>query len=132
MTGKLFINGKDAWDTWRVSMCAGFLEALLVPAPLCIENESTPQLNKEILPTWGERNVNLLIRIEGETQKEYLQHYAEFTSEFQKELLLLHVPVLESTYKLTYIGASRLILNIGKTFSEVTFRFNEPNPSDRG
>ena len=136
MKGELLINGKDAWDTWGVSIGEGFLESLLNPPPLkpFVENNSRLQPGKQVLyssPMWDERDLNLSIRIEGATQKEYLQRYAAFTRELQKGLLVFYVPVLESTYKLTYIGASRLALNIGRTFSEIAFKFNEPNPSDR-
>ena len=136
MTGDLYINEKDAWTTWGVSMGVGFLENLLTPPPLkeFVENKSRLQPGKEVIhnsPMWDERDLNLSIRIEGTTQEEYLQRYAAFTSEFQKGLLVFRVPVIKSTYKLTYKGASKLSLNIGRTFSEITFKFNEPDPSDR-
>ena len=134
MTGELFVNGKDAWDIWGVSMCVGCLETLLTPVPLYggIGSESTPRSEKELFPKYGERDLFLDIRIDGETREEYLQNYADFTSELQKGLLVFHAPAIKSTYKLIYNRAPKFISNVGETFSEATFRFNEPDTSDRG
>ena len=136
MTGELFINEKDAWTTWGLSMGKGFLENLLTPPPLkdFIENKSRLKAGKEVIynsPVWDERNLNLTIRIEGNTQEEYLQRYAEFFNELQTGKLAVKVPVLKSTFNLTYSGASKLNLNIERTFSEFTLKFNEPDPSNR-
>ena len=42
MTGELYINGKDAWTSWGVSMGDGFLDALDAPLQMkdYIESES--------------------------------------------------------------------------------------------
>ena len=83
MTGELFINEKDAWITWGINMGDGFLENLLTPVPLkpFVENKSRNEHGKQILrgnPKVDERDISLVIILEGETQSEYLTRYKSF------------------------------------------------------
>ena len=49
MLGDLYINGNDAWGTYRVAMGEGFIQTLLTPAGNkdFIENEIKLRLGSE-------------------------------------------------------------------------------------
>lgn len=136
MKGDLIINDKDAWETWGVNMSDSFLETIATPPPTkpVIENKSSREHGKQVL-TEGmlldERDINLTISVEGDTQSQYLQRYENFLSELQKGVTIIKIPVLKKGYKVTYGNSSKLLLNIGITFGKFTVKFNEPNPNDR-
>ena len=66
MIGELFINGKDAYTTWGLSMDETSLSALMTPAPNkeLIENKSRLGHGKRVIisnPKKDERNLTLQI-----------------------------------------------------------------------
>ena len=136
MTGELFINEKDAWITWGINMGDKFLENLLTPAPLkpFIENKSRSEHGKQVLISKAkvdERDVSLVIILEGETQSEYLSRYKSFLEELYKGRVNIRVPVLGETYKLTYQSSPTKMGNRGLKCGKFSLKFNEPNPMDR-
>jgi len=136
MRGDLFINGKDAWDTWGVNMGEDFLEALLTPSPMkaYVENKSRLENGKQVDTTNArvdERDIQVTITLEGSTQAEYLLRYESFVTELYKGPILMKVPVLRKIYKLTYDSSPTKMGNYGLCFGKFTLKFNEPNPTDR-
>ena len=136
MTGDLFINGIDAYSL-GVTMCDGFIDALLSYAPMkeYIKNTSRVCDGQEIInknPKIDERTVSLTFGIEGSDMKVYLYNLKAFYSEIKKGLVRISIPSLGSeVYNLYYSKPMSFNGNVNKTFSKVTLQFVEPNPSNR-
>lgn len=133
----LIINGFDAYRQWGIRMGDGFLDAIFAPEPMkeFIENKSRLQHGKQVLynnPKVDERDVTLVFTLEGSSPEDYLVKYSAFKTELQKGKVEIKVPVLgNQVYRFTYLRSASFGLNIPRTFSKISIKFNEPNPANR-
>ena len=134
----LIINGKDALSTWGVRMGEGFLDAIdgFPSMKPYIENESRLENGKRVItsnPMIDSRQLNLPFTISGDTEEEYRRRRKAFISELLKGNVTVCVPPLTSeTYKLVYLGkGTSYALSLDRTFSRLTLKFEEPDPTDR-
>lgn len=138
MTGELFINGKDAWDTWGVNMGEGFLDALDAPLQMkdYIEDESRLEHGKRVITDNAKvdsREITLQFTIEGNSENDYRAKKKAFQTELEKGAVNIKIPALGSEiYKLVYLGKSISYgLSPDRCFAKVSSKFCEPNPMDR-
>lgn len=138
MTGELFINGKDAWDTWGVNMGEGFLDALDAPLQMkdYIENESRLEHGKRVIidnAKVDSREITLQFTIEGSSESDYRSKKKAFQTELEKGAVNIKVPVLgNEVYKMIYLGKNISYgLSPDRCFAKVSSKFCEPNPMDR-
>lgn len=133
----LIINGFDAFRQWGIRMGDGFLDAIFAPEPMkeFIENKSRLQNGKQVLydnPKVDERDVTLVFTLEGNSPNDYLAKYSAFKAEIQKGKVEIKVPVLgDQVYRFTYLRSVSFGLNISRTFSKISIKFNEPDPTNR-
>lgn len=138
MTGELYINDKDAWETWGVNMGDGFLDAIDAPLTMkdYIEDESRLEDGIRIDtsdPKVSSREITLGFTITGASKSDYRSKKSEFLKELQKGTFTINVPALGSqVYKMVYTGKSISYgMNISRTFGHFTMKATEPNPADR-
>ena len=138
MTGELFINNKDAWETWGVNMDDGFLDALDAPLQMkdYIENESRLEHGKRVITDNAKvdsREITLQFTIEGSSESDYRAKKKAFQTELGKGAVNIKIPALGSeVYKLVYLGKSISYgLSLDRCFGKVSSKFCEPNPMDR-
>lgn len=138
MTGELYINGKDAWTEWGVNMGEGFLDAIDGFAPMkeYIENDSRLEHGKRVLvadPKVASREVTLHFTIMGVSQADYRAKRIAFEEELRNGSVDVIVPELgEHVYHLVYLGKNVTYgLNMSRTFSTLSAKFDEPNPMER-
>lgn len=138
MKGDLFINGKDAFDTWGVNMGDNFLNVLLTPPPVkeYCENKSRIENGKSVILDNNkddERDISLTFTIQGEGQKDYIAKYKAFMMEMSSGLVDINVPELGSeVYRVYYKNATSYAMSIDRTFSKIAMKVCEPNPSPEG
>ena len=137
MIGELLINNQDAYTAFGVVMGDDFINNLLAPVDLkeLIENESGLENGKRVLYSnlkLAARDVTLSFCIHGADEADYLRKYRTFVEELQKGKICIHVPKLGAEiYKMTYLKSSSFAMNVTRTSSKISIRFNEPNPADR-
>ena len=138
MKGDLYINGKDAWDTWGVNMGEDFLNAIDAFAPMkeYIENDSRLEHGKRVLviePKVSSRELTLHFTIKGDNANDFRNKRKAFEEELQKGEVDVKVPVLGSEiYHLIYSGKSvGYAMNMARTFCTLSAKFEEPNPMNR-
>lgn len=138
MTGDLFINGKDALETWGVRMGDGFLDAIdgFNEMKDYIENESRLEHGKRVITDNAKvdsREITLQFTIEGSSESDYRSKKKAFQTELEKGAVNIKVPVLgNEVYKLIYLGKSVSYgLSLDRCFGKVSSKFEEPNPIDR-
>jgi len=138
MTGDLFINGKDALETWGVRMGDGFLDAIdgFNEMKDYIENESRLEHGKRVITDNAKvdsREITLQFTIEGSSESDYRSKKKSFQTELEKGAVNIKVPVLgNEVYKLVYLGKSISYgLSPDRCFGKVSSKFKEPNPMDR-
>lgn len=138
MTGDLFINGKDALETWGVHMGDGFLDAIdgFNEMKDYIENESRLEHGKRVITDNAKvdsREITLQFTIEGSSESDYRSKKKAFQTEMEKGAVNIKVPVLgNEVYKLVYLGKSVSYgLSLDRCFGKISSKFEEPNPMDR-
>lgn len=138
MTGDLFINGKDALETWGARMGNGFLDAIdgFNEMKDYIENESRLEHGKRMITDNAKvdsREITLQFTIEGSSESDYRSKKKAFQTELEKGAVNIKVPVLgNEVYKLIYLGKSVSYgLSLDRCFGKVSSKFEEPNPIDR-
>lgn len=138
MTRELYINGKDAWTEWGVSMGDGFVDAIdaFVPMKEYIENDSRLEHGKRVLvttPRLASRELTLHFTIKGVSEADFRSKRRAFENELRKGRVTVMVPALnDEVYHLLYLGRNvSYALNRSRTFAAISAKFEEPNPSDR-
>lgn len=138
MKGDLFINGKDALETWGARMGDSFLDAIdgFNEMKDYIENESRLEHGKRVITDNAKvdsREITLQFTIEGSSESDYRSKKKAFQTELEKGAVNIKVPVLgNEVYKLIYLGKSVSYgLSFDRRFGKVSSKFEEPNPADR-
>lgn len=136
MKDELFINGKDAYLTWGISMDDTSLSELMTPPSnkAFIENESRLQHGKRVVPVdpkWDQRNLTLQINLTAATETQFLARYDGVCKELATGVLHIKTKYQPGVvYKTIYLSCgqfSQFMRGIGK----FSLKLNEPNPNDR-
>lgn len=136
MIGELFINNKDAYITWGISMDNTSLSSLMTPPSLkeFIEDTSRLEHGKRVdtsNPKINERNVTLQINLTARDKDDFFSRYISFCEELATGVLEIRTKYQPTVlYRMTYISCSQFsqfMQGIGK----FTLRLNEPDPSNR-
>lgn len=132
--GQLFINGKDAYEEWGVSLSDTALSALMTPPP----NKSLPE-NKsralngksfvEIPRKIDERNVVLIINLTANNEQEFFRRYNSFCNELAKGKLEINTSFNpDKTYYMEYLSCSQFT-QFMRGIANFSLKLNEPNPT---
>lgn len=138
MKGDLYINGKDAFETWGVNMNEGFLNSLLTPPPVkdYIENKSRLENGKRVIldnKKDDERDVTLVFTIKGSNQSDYISKFKAFMAEMSAGLVAINVPIIGSEkFRVYYKNSVSFAISLDRTFSKIAMKVCEPDPSNRG
>lgn len=136
MKGELYINGKDAYQTWGISMDDTSLSGLMTPPAnkAFIENESRLQHGKRVVtanPKLDQRNLTLQINLTATTETQFFARYSGFCRELATGLLHIKTKYQPGVvYKTIYLSCSQFsqfMRGIGK----FSLKLCEPNPTDR-
>lgn len=136
MTGELYMNGKDAYATWGISMDGTSLSALMTPAPskVLIENKSRLEHGKSVVtsnPKQDERSLTLQINLTAPNADVFFARYNSFCEELATGVLEIKTKYQPTVvYKTIYLSCSQFsqfMQGIGK----FSLKLNEPNPNNR-
>ena len=86
MEGEFYINDKDAYTTWGISMDTSSLSALMTPPPMkeFIENKSRLENGKRVItsnPRVDERNITLTFNLTAKSEDQFFVRYNSFCEE---------------------------------------------------
>lgn len=136
MKDELYINGKDAYTTWGISMDDTSLSELMTPVSNkeFIENESRLEHGKKVIvsnPRLDARNVTLKINLSATSEQQFFERYNSFCKELATGVLEIKSKYQpDVVYKTIYQSCSQFsqfMRGIGK----FTLKLVEPNPNDR-
>lgn len=136
MKDELYINGKDAYSTWGISMDDTSLSALMTPASNkdFIENKSRLEHGKRVLvsnPKLEERSLTLQINLTALNEEQFFARYNSFCEELATGILNIKTKYQPNVmYRTIYLSCSQFsqfMRGIGK----FVLKLNEPNPKDR-
>ena len=136
MTGELFINNKDAYTTWGISMESTSLSALMTPAPMkeFVENSSRLEHGKRVItsdPKVDERNITLEIHLTARDKDSFFSKYLSFCDELSTGVLNIRTKYQPNVvYKTVYLSCSQFS-QFMQGIAKFSLRLCEPNPKDR-
>lgn len=136
MKGELFINEKDAYTTWGISMESTSLSALMTPAPMkaFVENSSRLEHGKRVItsnPKVDERNITLEIHLTAKDKDSFFSKYLSFCEELTTGVLNIRTKYQPTVvYKTVYLSCSQFS-QFMQGIAKFSLRLCEPNPKDR-
>lgn len=142
MQGTFYINGKDAYTTWGITLDDTALSALMTPAPLKdpVSNRSRASDGVQVVglarrqafrPYQDEREFTLGINLTATNEAEFFKRYEAFCRELEGGVLDLRTKWQQGiTYRCLYVSCnqfSQFMRGVGK----FSLRLREPNPNNR-
>lgn len=137
MTGDLYINGKDAYETWGVSLEDGAVSTLMTPAAIkdLVSNTSRYEHGKRVLTKLvmvDSRDLTLEMHLCAKTKSDFLSKYAKFCEEVLEtgvvDIITTHQPDIE--YHCIYNSCSQFgqyMFGLAK----FSLKLTEFNPKNR-
>lgn len=137
LTGKLYINGDDAWTTWGVGLEDGSLGELMAPpalkAPIVNESrlEDGKRYHMEDTQRLDERTITLVFFLIAGNINDYITNYRSFISALAAgEVTLQTDSEPDTLYHLIYGSCSQFRQFFGG-LAKIAVKFIEPNPANR-
>ena len=136
MIGELFINSKDAYSTWGISLDNTSLSSLMTPPPNkdFIENKSRLSHGKKVIttnPKMDERNVTLQIHLTARDETDFFNKYESFCEELSKGVLNIRTKYQPNVmYRMIYLSCSQFS-QFMRGIAKFALKLNEPDPSNR-
>ena len=136
MERELFINDKDAYTTWGISMDTSSLSSLMTPAPNkeLIENSSRLEHGKRVISSNAKvdaRDVTLTINLTAKNEQQFFDRYLSFCRELETGVLNIKTSFQPNVvYKMIYLSCSQFT-QFMRGIASFSLKLNEPNPKDR-
>lgn len=137
MTGQLFINGKDAYTTWGITLASEAITALLTPAAQkdYIQNMSRLENGTRYIPAplkVAERTVDVPINLTASTPTEFIARYKSFCEELAGGQINLQTDLLPgTTFRFIYKQCTQFT-QLVRGIAKFSLSLIEPDPTDRG
>lgn len=132
---EVYINGKDAYETWGITLDESSLTSLMTPSPMkeYIKNSSRVSDGSIIAPyrKINERELTVILNFSAASDEEFLQKYQSFCSVLYKGDLEIRTSKIPGTvYHMLYVSCSEFqqwMFGIAK----YQLKLIEPNPANR-
>nr|DAK34456.1 MAG TPA: hypothetical protein [Caudoviricetes sp.] len=136
MIGELFINGKDAYAAWGISMDDTSLSALMTPAPNkgLTENKSRLEHGKQIIssnPKKDERNLILQLNLTAPDRDTFFSRYDSFCNELDTGVLEIRTKYQPTVVYRTIYQSCQQFSQFMQGIGKFALKLNEPNPKNR-
>lgn len=135
--GELYINNKDAYETWGLSMEDGGLSALMTPAPMkeMPESKRRTSAGKRIYTrniVQDERELTLPIHITARTKDAFFELYSAFCDDvLAGGYLRITTKYQEGVvYRCRYLSCTQFNEYVGK-MAKFSLKLVEPDPTNR-
>lgn len=134
--GEFYINGKDTYTTWGISMDTSSLSSLMTPPPMkeFIENKSRLEHGKRVVtsnPKVDERSLTLTFNLTAKSEEQFFARYNSFCEELATGVLHIKSKYQPNVvYKTIYISCNQFT-QFMRGIAKFSLRLVEPNPKDR-
>ncbi len=134
---ELFINDKDAFDEWGISMDMTSLSALMTPPPSkeLPENNSRRSNGKKFVSGMprkvADRDLTLTINLSAPDESEFFARYLSFCEELKGGALNIRTKYQpKTTYRCEYLSCNQFT-QFMRGIASFSLRLNEPDPTNR-
>ncbi len=135
--GELFINEKDAYEEWGISMTTASLSTLMTPAGQkdMIETTSRLEDGKRVVtdnPKIADRSLSLAFQLTAPNRDQFFARYESFCKELEKGVLEINTSYQPDVmYRTIYLSCSQFT-QFMQGIASFTLKLNEPDPTNRG
>ena len=136
MEGEFYINDKDSYTTWGISMDTSSLSALMAPPPMkeFIENKSRLENGKRVITSNSkidERNITLTFNLTAKSEDQFFARYNSFCEELATGVLHIRSKYQPNVvYKTIYLSCNQFT-QFMRGIASFSLKLVEPNPADR-
>lgn len=139
MRGECYINGRDAYLAWGITLGSTSFTSLLTPPPVkdYVANKSAlldgtqVVCSKDAHPKVDERDLQLVFYLRARNLTEFLARYSGFVTELEKGMVDIRTKYQpDTTYHLLYLSCSQFSQFNGR-LGKFVLKMNEPNPKNR-
>lgn len=136
MTGELFINGKDAYQEWGITLASDAVTALLTPPGMkdYVTNASRLEDGTRYMASplkRAERAVDLTINLTAPTAELFISRYKSFCEELAGGTLELRTALLPGmAFRFLYKQCSQFS-QLVRGIAKFSLSLVEPDPTDR-
>lgn len=136
MEGEFYINDKDSYTTWGISMDTSSLSALMAPPPMkeFIENKSRLENGKRVITSNSkidERNITLTFNLTAKSEDQFFARYNSFCEELATGVLHIRSKYQPNVvYKTIYFSCNQFT-QFMRGIASFSLKLVEPNPADR-
>lgn len=139
MIGECFINGKDAYSTWGLTLGDTSLTAMMTPSPVkgYIRNKSPYENGAQVLcdaghgPKVDERDIQITFAIQAVDMTDFLEKYSAFVAELEQGRLDISTKYQPGVvYHFMYHSCQQFSQFNGR-LGKFVLKLNEPNPKNR-
>lgn len=134
--GEFYINGKDSYTTWGISMDTSSLSSLMTPPPMkeFIENKSRLEHGKRVVtsnPKIDERSLTLTFNLTAKSEEQFFARYNSFCEELATGVLHIKSKYQPNVvYKTIYISCNQFT-QFMRGIAKFSLKLVETNPKDR-
>lgn len=134
--GDFYINGKDTYTTWGISMDTSSLSSLMTPPPMkeFIENKSRLEHGKRVIASnqkVDERSLTLTFNLTAKSEEQFFARYNSFCEELATGVLHIKSKYQPNVvYKTIYVSCNQFT-QFMRGIAKFSLRLVEPNPKDR-
>ena len=136
MEGEFYINDKDAYTTWGISMDTSSLSALMTPPPMkeFIENKSRLENGKRVITSDSkidERNITLTFNLTAKSEDQFFVRYNSFCEELATGVLHIRSKYQPNVVHKTIYLSCNQFTQFMRGIASFSLKLVEPNPADR-
>lgn len=136
MKDMLWINGRDAYTTWGITMDTQSLSALMTPPALKERVESQSRLADGsclvgAAPRLAARQLTLTLNLTARTEEQFFARYASFCEELATGRLVIETAYQRGvTYRTAYVSCTQFT-QFMRGIAKFSLKLTEPDPTDR-
>lgn len=136
MKDVLYINGRDAYTTWGITMDTQSLSALMTPPALKERVESQSRLADGsrlvgAAPRLAARQLTLTLNLTARTEEQFFARYASFCRELATGRLTIRTTYQRGvTYRTAYVSCTQFT-QFMRGMAKFSLKLTEPDPTDR-
>ena len=136
LSGQLYINNKDAYTTWGISLDSKALTTLMTPAGMKENLKVSSRLEdgQRIVckPKLKERSLTLTLNLTAATEEEFFSQYESFCEELHTGLLDVKTSYQDGVvYHLEYNDCTQFT-QYCRGIAKFSLKCTENDPSNRG
>lgn len=137
LSKQLYINEKNAYAEWGITMDGSALSTLMTPPPMkdFVSNNYRVKDGKRVVknnPRVDERDITITFNMSAKNETEFLNRYASFCEELATGSLVIRTSFQPGVYYRCTFTSCTQFSEFNRQLASFALKLNEPDPTNRG